>query len=66
MNTHLELKMTTDMTELLGHLAWCAQIALGISRHDRRVTTPIQEHLFLMNWLSTAQKKEVIFKRDCQ
>lgn len=59
----MELKMTTDTTELLGHFALCAQIALGIARHDRSVTTPVQEHIFLMNWLSTAQKKK-LFSKD--
>lgn len=55
--------MTTNTTELLGHLAWCAQIALGIARHDKNVATPIQEHIFLMNWLNTA-KKQKLFPKD--
>ncbi|WP_387691517.1 DUF2913 family protein [Photorhabdus sp. RM71S] len=50
--------MTTDTTELLGHFAWCAQIALGIARKDKKVTSPIQEHIFLMNWMNTARKKK--------
>ncbi|EHE5101727.1 DUF2913 family protein [Salmonella enterica] len=54
--------MATDTTELLGHLAWCAQIALGIARRDKKVTTPLQEHIFLMNWLTTAQKKKLFSK----
>lgn len=55
--------MTTDTTDLLGHFAWCAQIALGIARRDKTVTTPVQEHIFLMNWLTTAQKRK-IFPRE--
>lgn len=55
--------MTTDTTDLLGHFAWCAQVALGIARRDKTVTTPIQEHIFLMNWLTTAQKRK-IFPRE--
>lgn len=41
--------MTTDTTDLLGHFAWCAQIALGIARRDKTVTTPVQEHIFLIS-----------------
>lgn len=41
--------MATNTTELLGHLAWCAQVALGIARRDNIVTTSVQEHIFLMN-----------------
>ncbi|EHW3456220.1 DUF2913 family protein, partial [Salmonella enterica] len=55
--------MTTDTTDLLGHFAWCAQIALGIARRDKTVTTPVQEHIFLMNWLTTAQKRK-LFPRE--
>lgn len=55
--------MTTDTTDLLGHFAWCAQVALGIARRDKTVTTPVQEHIFLMNWLTTAQKRK-IFPRE--
>ncbi|EAM5884555.1 DUF2913 family protein [Salmonella enterica] len=55
--------MTTDTTDLLGHFAWCAQIALGIARHDNIVTNSVQEHIFLMNWLTTAQKKK-LFPRE--
>ncbi|EBI1479825.1 DUF2913 family protein [Salmonella enterica] len=55
--------MTTNTTDLLGHFAWCAQIAIGIARRDKMVTTSVQEHIFLMNWLTTAQKKK-LFPRE--
>ncbi|ECD9475720.1 DUF2913 family protein [Salmonella enterica subsp. houtenae] len=55
--------MTTDTTDLLGHFAWCAQIALSIARRDNIVTTSVQEHIFLMNWLTTAQKRK-LFPRE--
>ncbi|EAQ6374533.1 DUF2913 family protein [Salmonella enterica] len=55
--------MTTDTTDLLGHFAWCAQIALGIARRDKMVTTSVHEHIFLMNWLTTAQKRK-LFPRE--
>lgn len=55
--------MATDTNDLLGHLAWCAQIALGIARRDKMVTTSVQEHIFLMNWLTTAQKRK-LFPRE--
>lgn len=55
--------MTTDTTDLLGHFAWCAQIALAIARRVKMVTTSVQEHIFLMNWLTTAQKRK-LFPRE--
>ncbi len=55
--------MATDTNELLGHLAWCAQIALEVARRDKIVTTSVQEHIFLMNWLTTAQKSK-LFPRE--
>lgn len=55
--------MTTDTTDLLGHFVWCAQIAPGIALRDKNVTPPVQEHIFLMNWLTTAQKRK-LFPRE--
>ena len=42
----------------IGHLAWCALVALGIQRHDRLVTTEAQENIFLIRWLADARKQK--------
>lgn len=57
--------MTTDTTDLLGHFAWCAQVALGIARRDKTVTTPIQEHIILNELADNGTKKKNIPPGDC-
>lgn len=42
----------------IGHLAWCAMVALSIQRHDKLVVTEAQENLFLTRWLAEARKQK--------
>lgn len=42
----------------LGHLAFCALVALGTARNDGKANTPLTEHLFLVRWLAIAQKQK--------
>lgn len=42
----------------IGHLAWCALVALGLQRHDRLVVTEAQENIFLIRWLADARKQK--------
>lgn len=42
----------------LGHLAFCALIALHTAVQQGAVTSPMAEHLFLVRWLATAQKQK--------
>jgi hypothetical protein len=51
------------LTEKSGHLAWCALVALALTRQDGGVLSPVQENLFLTRWLATALKQRR-FSRD--
>jgi hypothetical protein len=42
----------------LSHLAFCALAALGLARQDGKASTPYAETLFLIRWLTTAQKQK--------
>lgn len=44
------------LTEISGHLAWCALVALALARQNGGVISPAQENLFLTRWLATALK----------
>ncbi|HEJ9059028.1 TPA: DUF2913 family protein [Serratia fonticola] len=43
-------------TQDLTHLAFCALVALQTAVQDGAVTSPMAEHLFIVRWLTTAQK----------
>lgn len=45
------------LTEKSGHLAWCALVALALTRQENGVLSPAQENLFLTRWLATALKQ---------
>ncbi|TBN98609.1 DUF2913 family protein [Salmonella enterica subsp. salamae serovar 13,22:z:-] len=44
-------------------MAWCALVALALTRPDGSVLSPAQENLFLTRWLATALKQRR-FPRD--
>ncbi|HAT1681586.1 TPA: DUF2913 family protein [Klebsiella oxytoca] len=46
----------------LAHLAWCLLVALRLAQQEGRAVTALQQHLFIMNWLSTAQKRKLFPK----
>jgi len=46
-------------TEDLAHLAWCIMVAVKLAQKQGRVTTELQVHLFIMQWLATAQKRKL-------
>ena len=53
------LRMNKDSSFVnIGHLAWCALVALGLQRHDRLVVTEAQENIFLIRWLADARKQK--------
>lgn len=56
--------MTTDTTDLLGHFAWCAQIALGIARRNKTITTGSGTHL-LNELADNGPEKEIIPPGNC-
>lgn len=49
----------TRPTEDLAHLAWCAMVAVSLARQEGKVVSSLQTHMFIMQWLSTAQKRKV-------
>lgn len=46
-----------DINLNVSHLAWCGLIALHNARCDGLVTSPAQASLFLVRWLSVAEKQ---------
>lgn len=46
----------------LAHLAWCILVAIKIARLEGKAQTTLQTHIFLMQWLSSAQKRKVFPK----
>ncbi|PWI77688.1 hypothetical protein DEO48_23075 [Enterobacter sp. CGMCC 5087] len=46
-------------TEELAHLAWCILAAVGLARQEGRALSPLQTHMFIMQWLLTAQKRKL-------
>jgi len=54
---------TDSLTLQSGHLAWCALVALHLSRQDGTVNSDAQASLFLTRWLATAQKQR-LFPRE--
>lgn len=51
------------LTVKSSHLAWCALVALALTRQDAGILSPAQENLFLTRWLATALKQRR-FSRD--
>ena len=46
----------------LAHLAWCILVAIKIARREGKALTALQTHIFIMQWLSNAQKRKVFPK----
>ncbi|MCW1830267.1 DUF2913 family protein [Enterobacter asburiae] len=46
----------------LAHLAWCIIVAVKLARKEEKSLTPLQTHMFIMQWLSTAQKRKLFPK----
>lgn len=50
----------------LAHLAWCILVAITLARREGKIQTPLQIHIFIMQWLSTAQKRKLFPKSLAQ
>jgi hypothetical protein len=50
----------------LTHLSWCIIIAVKLAQQERKIITPSQEHMFIMNWLLNAQKYKLFSKPFAQ
>ncbi|WP_336241536.1 DUF2913 family protein [Citrobacter freundii] len=46
-------------TENLAHLAWCILAAVGLARQEGKALSALQTHMFIMQWLLTAQKHKL-------
>lgn len=53
-------------TEDLAHLAWCVMAAVSLARQEGNAKSSLQTHIFIMQWLSTAQKRKVFSKSLAQ
>ncbi|WP_413722581.1 DUF2913 family protein [Sodalis sp. RH24] len=42
----------------LAHFSWCAQVALRLAIQDGLIHSPLDEHLFLLNWIVTAKTQK--------
>lgn len=52
----------TRPTSELSHLAWCALVAVRLAQQEVKAQSPLQQHLFVMQWLTTAQKRRLLPK----
>jgi len=50
----------------LAHLAWCIMVAVTLARREGKAQSPLQTHMFIMQWLSTAQKRKLFPKSLAQ
>lgn len=58
MTPHYEKRPQSE----LAHLAWCLMVAVKIAKQDGIATTKANEHMFIMRWLSNAQKRKLFPK----
>lgn len=52
----------TRPTSELSHLAWCALVAVRFAQQEGKARSLLQQHLFIMQWLTTAQKRRLLPK----
>lgn len=52
----------TEKNEALLCFTWSALVAIKIAEQDDKISSPFTEHMFIMNWLSEAQKKKLFSK----
>jgi len=46
----------------LARFAWCGLVALRLTQQQGRALSDLQQHLFLMQWLTTAQKQKRLLR----
>lgn len=57
--THNVTQTENPVSAELAHLSWCILIAVKLVRQEGRVITPAHEHMFIMKWLTNAQKHKL-------
>lgn len=50
----------------LAHLAWCIMVAVTLARREGKIQSQQQTHMFIMQWLSAAQKRKLFPKSLAQ
>ena len=50
----------------LAHLAWCILMAVNLARLEGRAQSPLHMHMFIMQWLASAQKRKIFPKSLAQ
>lgn len=50
--------MIDKPTQERGHLAWCLLTALQLAKREGKALTPMNQHLFIMQWLARVQKQK--------
>ncbi|EQA1624924.1 DUF2913 family protein [Enterobacter asburiae] len=50
----------------LAHLAWCILVAVCLARREGKARSSLATHMFIMQWLSTAQKRKLFPKMLAQ
>lgn len=50
----------------LAHLAWCILVAVRLARREGKALSSLATHMFIMQWLSTAQKRKLFPKMLAQ
>lgn len=50
----------------LAHLAWCILVAVSLARREGKARSSLATHMFIMQWLSTAQKRKLFPKTLAQ
>lgn len=62
----LTLLLTKRPDTELAHLAWSILVAVKLARREGKSQSPLQTHMFIMQWLSTAQKRKLFPKSLAQ
>lgn len=60
------LLLTKRPDSELAHLAWCILVAVRLARREGKARSSLATHMFIMQWLSTAQKRKLFPKTLAQ
>lgn len=52
----------TRPTSELAHLAWCLMVSVHLAQQEGKAQSSLQQHVFIMQWLLTAQKRKLFPK----
>lgn len=52
----------TRPTSELAHLAWCLLTSVRLAQKEGKAQSSLEQHVFVMQWLLTAQKRKLFPK----